>query len=79
MDINIPITVHSDEKGYIDRECPNNRCLFNFKIYAEDWEKKVSDASVYCPLCGHVDTSEKWWTQKQLDDIQNIAKDYAMN
>lgn len=77
--MNIPVTMHSDEKGYIDRECPNEECLFNFKIYAEDWKEKVSDEAVYCPLCGHVDTSDKWWTQKQLEDIRNIAMNYATN
>jgi hypothetical protein len=28
----IPITLMADEKGYLDRECPNENCLFTFKI-----------------------------------------------
>lgn len=77
--MDIPITMHSDEKGYIDRECPNQQCLYNFKIYAEDWKEKMSGESVYCPLCGYEDTSDKWWTQNQLDDMRKIATEYAMN
>ena len=41
--INIPITILSDEKGYLDRECPNKNCLYNFKVLMDDWQNKVSD------------------------------------
>lgn len=74
----IPVTLQSDKKGYFDRECPNENCLFTFKINMEDWKEKVSDEEVHCPLCGHIDTSDKWWTQKQLDGMKKIAADYAM-
>ena len=77
--INIPITLQSDENGYFDRECPNENCLYQFKIKLKDWEEKVSDEEVHCPMCGHVDTSEKWWTQDQLEQMQEIAASYAMN
>ena len=63
----IPVTLQSDRKGYFDRECPNENCLYTFKINMQDWEEKVSDEEVHCPMCGHIDTSEKWWTQKQLE------------
>ncbi len=33
----IPITFQSDEKGYFDRECPNENCLYSFKINMNDW------------------------------------------
>lgn len=74
----IPVTLQSDKKGYFDRECPNENCLYTFKINMKDWEEKVSDEEVHCPMCGHVDTSEKWWTQKQLEGMQNLATDCAM-
>lgn len=74
----IPITLQSDKKGYFDRECPNENCLYTFKINMKDWEEKVSDEEVHCPMCGHIDTSEKWWTQKQLEEMQNLAADYAV-
>lgn len=75
----ISVTLQSDSKGYFDRECPNENCLYTFKINMKDWEEKVSDDEVHCPMCGHVDTSEKWWTQKQLDSVQNLAADYAVS
>lgn len=77
--ISIPVTLQSDENGYFDRECPNENCLYQFKIKLKDWEDKVSDEEVHCPMCGHVDTSDKWWTQDQLEQIQEIAANYAMN
>ena len=77
--ISIPVTFNSDEKGYFDRECPNEDCLYTFKILMKDWEEKVSDDEVHCPMCGHIDTSDKWWTQDQLEKMQEIASSWAMN
>lgn len=73
----IPITFHSDEKGYFDRECPNENCLYVFKVFMEDWKEKVSDEEVHCPMCGHIDTSDRWWTQKQLADIKQVAENFV--
>ena len=75
----IPITFQSDEKGYFDKECPNENCLYSFKINMNDWKEKVSNEEVHCPMCGHIDTSDKWWTQKQLEGMQDIAANYAMS
>ena len=75
----IPLTIHSDENGYFDRECPNENCLYRFKIKLEDWQDKVSDEEVHCPMCGHIDTSDKWWTQEQLSQIQEIVGSYFMS
>lgn len=77
--VSIPITIQSDEKGYFDRECPNEDCLYTFKVKLTDWENKVSDEEVHCPMCGHIDSSDKWWTQDQLDKMQEIATSWAMN
>lgn len=77
--MDIPIKLLSDEKGYLDRECPNENCLYTFKINMQDWSDKVSDDEVHCPMCGHIDTSDKWWTQAQLDAAREIAINYAMN
>lgn len=79
QNMNIPITFHSDEKGYFDRECPNENCLFLFKINMDDWKEKVSDEEVHCPMCGHIDTSDRWWSQQQLDAMQEVASNWAMS
>ncbi len=73
----IPITIRSDEKGYFDRECPNENCHYTFKILLEDWKEKITDEEVHCPLCGHIDTSDNWWTQKQVADIQKIVGSFV--
>ena len=75
----IPVTLRSDEKGYFDRECPNEDCQYTFKVLMKDWEEKVSAEEVHCPLCGHVADSDKWWTQDQLEKMQEIAASWAMN
>ena len=75
----IPVTFISDEKGYLDRECPNEECMYTFKILMRDWEEKISDDEVHCPMCGHVDTSDKWWTQDQLEKIQEIAASWFLS
>lgn len=77
--ISMPITICSDEKGYFDRECPNEECLYTFKILMKDWEEKVSDDEVHCPLCGHIDTADKWWTQQQLEQLNPIITGVAEN
>lgn len=56
----VAVTINSDEKGYLDKECPNELCLYKFKIKEEDWDKKVSDDAVYCPKCGHKAKSDSW-------------------
>ena len=40
--IKIPMTFQSDEKGYLDRQCPNRNCEFVFKINMEDWKEMSS-------------------------------------
>ena len=60
--VTIPMTFESDEKGYFDRQCPNENCRQIFKVYVEDWKEKISDEEVHCPMCGHIDSADKWHT-----------------
>lgn len=77
--MDIPLKILSDEKGYFDRECPNIECEFLFKILMEDWENKVSDEIVFCPRCGHTDSSDQWWTKEQVKHVEEIALSWAMS
>jgi uncharacterized Zn finger protein (UPF0148 family) len=63
-EIRVPLS--TDEDGYLDRECPSAKCLFQFKIHEYDWRDKVRDAEVFCPFCGHTAHSRSWLTQEQL-------------
>ena len=49
-----------DQDGYIDKECPNEGCLSQFKVNDEDWGNLFSDEAVYCPFCGHSAPADKW-------------------
>ena len=61
-----PIEV--DEDGYIDKECPNEECLFQFKIHNEDWKNICKDEAIYCPKYGKSETSDKWFTTEQVEE-----------
>lgn len=75
----IPIEVLSDDKGYFDRECPNEECEFLFKIHMEDWKSKISDEIIYCPRCGYTASSDHWWTQQQINQAKELALQLAMS
>jgi uncharacterized Zn finger protein (UPF0148 family) len=62
----VSIPVKSDGEGYVDRECPNEDCLFVFKVHQDDWRNIFSDEKVFCPMCRHEAKSNSWWTQEQL-------------
>lgn len=78
-DINIPVEFRADEKGYFDRQCPNEKCEYVFKIYMEDWKEKVSDNQVFCPMCGHTATCDKWYTFEQIKAAEEIAASYVQS
>ena len=44
----------------------------------QDWEEKIND-EVHCPMCGHIDIADNWWTQQQLNGMEEIAADWAMS
>ena len=76
MNIEIPMKIFSDEKGYLDRQCHNENCLFDFKVNLQDWEESISDDEAHCPLCGYVEKKENWYTDEQEEAIRDIASDY---
>lgn len=77
--VNIPIQFKSDEKGYYDRQCPNDKCEFVFKVFMEDWKEKVSDEEVFCPMCGHSAPSDQWFTDEQVASMREIMSSYAQS
>lgn len=79
MIMEIPIEIISDEKGYIDRECPHEECEFVFKVHIEDWKSKITEERVHCPRCGHTDLSDQWWTQQQIESMEEIAMSWMKN
>ncbi len=76
--IKIPMTFQSDEKGYLDRQCPNRNCEFVFKINMEDWKEKIH-GDVHCPMCGYIASNEQWYTDEQIAVIRENARNYAVS
>lgn len=74
MKVSIPI--ETDSEGYFDKECPSDNCMFQFKVYAEDWSDKFKDESVYCPMCGHNAPADSFWTTEQVKKGQDQAIKY---
>lgn len=75
----ISITFLQDADGYLDRECPNADCLFQFKVNEDDWKNLFKDEQVFCPMCRHEAKSTSWWNtelyQKGKEQvIQHVRK-----
>lgn len=79
----ITIPVEKDEDGYVDRECPNEDCLYQFKVLEEDWINNFKDEAVFCPMCRHEATSDNWWTTEQINhakyQAENLVKSKINN
>lgn len=60
------VPIESDEKGYIDKQCPSKDCEFIFKVNKEDWGNISNDKSVWCPFCRHQAPLNQWFTIEQV-------------
>jgi len=43
----ISVPIEADKDGYLDRECPNEECLFQFKVDEQDWKDIFKDEVIY--------------------------------
>ena len=68
----IPVSLQSDEDGYIARQCHAEECMFEFKVHVEDWRDKIHEVAV-CPFCGHCTGSDDWNTQEQSEHFRGVA------
>jgi hypothetical protein len=69
----VAVSVPADADGYLDRECPAEKCLFGFKLHQEDWRDKVRDEEVFCPFCGHAAPASSWATREQVESLKSAA------
>lgn len=74
MKLSIP--VEADENGYFDRECPDEECMFVFKVHEVDLKNNFKDESVFCPMCGHESTSDTFSTTEQENNAQKQAEEF---
>jgi len=70
----ISVPLEPDAEGFLDKECPSETCLFQFKVAEEDWKNIVRDEEVFCPSCGHAAHAKSWFTKEQIEG----AKEYAL-
>jgi hypothetical protein len=68
----ISVPINADKEGYLDKECPNTECMFQFKVLEDDWEK-FNEESVFCPMCRHEAKKDSWWTTQQLEEAKEQA------
>jgi hypothetical protein len=73
MDINVEMPL--DEDGYIDRSCPVCERFFRWHHgpVGELPEGAPEIDSYYCPYCGENSPPDQWWTDEQVEDIQQNA------
>jgi len=70
-DINkVKIPVKTDEDGYIDKECPNEECLFQFKVNAEDWGNNFKDEKVFCPNCKNESAANTYYPSEFIGQFR---------
>ncbi len=74
--ISVPINI--DKDGYVDKECPNDECLFQFKVDEQDWKELFKDEKVFCPLCRHEADANSWWTTEQLENVKEQATKHIL-
>lgn len=69
----VSIPIEADADGFIDRECPSEECLYQFKVHLDDWKNIVKDEVVYCPMCRKEAPSKSWFTKEQIEQGKQEA------
>lgn len=69
----VSIPVESDEKGYLDKQCPAEDCEFLFKVKAEDWSRIAQADVVWCPMCRHEAPAKHWHSIAQVEHAKEQA------
>ena len=69
----VSVPIETDEKGYIDKQCPSEKCEFLFKVNKDDWSNIFKDEAVWCPLCKHEAPAVQWFTLAQVEHAKSEA------
>lgn len=67
----ISVPINTDKDGYVDKKCPKDECLFQFKVDEQDWEDLFDDENAYCPFCRHEAKLDSWRTTEQLEQAKD--------
>lgn len=68
----VPVEIPLDDLGYLGRECPEEDCLGHFKV-KPGTGLTGDDLDCHCPYCGHVASSQHFWTQDQIEYAKSVA------
>lgn len=71
--VTVSVPISADEKGYVDKECPNAECMYVFKVSDSDWSELFKNEAVYCPRCGHSAPSNSWFTTEQVEHAREVG------
>ena len=66
----VSVPIESDEKGYVDRQCPAENCEFLFKVHEEDLE---NIETVWCPMCRHEAPADQWYLKAHVEHAKTQA------
>lgn len=66
------VPIPRDEDGFLGRECPQPSCEGYFKIKLGTG-LTGSDLPCTCPYCGHMDSSQAFWTKEQIAYARSVA------
>lgn len=66
----VTLPLATDDKGYLDKQCPVEACEFLFKVVKQDWINICRDEAVWCPMCGHSALAKHWYTKAQVAHAQ---------
>ena len=69
----ISVRLPEDKEGYVDRQCPNNKCKAEFKVLGKDWDSKLVNKRAYCPVCRNEAPSDDWATPAQVKYVKAVA------
>lgn len=75
--LQVSVPIETDEKGYVDKECPASNCEFQFKIRKDDWTNICRDEAVWCPMCGHSAHAKSWFTKAQVAHAKRQAHEFV--
>lgn len=75
------VSLPLDSDGFLRRECPH--CMHQFKWHNgpanEEAEQHARPPANHCPLCGQPAGDQSWYTQKQVDFIEQAAAPHAID
>jgi len=71
--VTVSVPISADEKGYLDKECPNAECMYVFKVTEADWRDLFREDAVFCPRCGHSAPAKSWFTTEQVEHAREVG------